>query len=75
MPITLQKIAIVLHETLRLLLCVEIVLIDVNEPCLFTCISWTLFCLDCTLVDDSAPPSKDVGNDFKVSFHCGDFLS
>ena len=69
MPIRLQKIAIVLYEALRLFLCIEVVLVDVNKPCLFTCVFWALVCLDCTLVDDGAPSSKDVGNDFVVSFH------
>ena len=69
MPIRLQKIVIVLHEALRLFLCIEVVLVDVNKPCLLACVSWTLVSLDCTLVDDGAPSSKDVGNDFVVSFH------
>ena len=74
MPIRLQKIAIVLYEALRLFLCIEVVLVDVNKPCLLACVSWTLVCLDCTLVDDCAPSSKNVGNDFIISIHSGDFL-
>lgn len=69
MPIILQKIAIVLYELKSFLLCVEVVLVYVNKPCLFTCVSRTFVCLDCTLVDDSASSPKDVGNDFVVSFH------
>ena len=74
MPIRLQEIAVVLHEALRLILCIEVVLVDVNKPCLLACVSWTLVCLDCNLVDDGAPSSKDVGNYFVVSIHCGDFF-
>lgn len=74
MPIRLQKIAVVLYELKCFLLCVEVVLVDVHEPGFFTCVSWPLICLDCTLIDDSAPSAKDVGNDFVVCIHCGDFL-
>ena len=69
MPITLQKIAIVLYELKCFLLCIKEVFVDVNKPCLFTCVFWTLICFDCTLVDYGAPSPKDVGNDFVVSFH------
>lgn len=74
MPIRLQKIAVVLYELKCFLLCVEVVLVDVNEPCLFTCVFWTLICLDCTLVDYGATSSENVGNDFIVSIHSGDFF-
>lgn len=69
MPIILQKIAIVLYELQCFLFCIKEVFVDVNEPCLFTCISRTLISLDCTLIYYGAPSSKDVGNDFVVSFH------
>ena len=74
MPIILQEIAVVLYELKCFLLCIKEVFVDVNEPCLFTCVFWTLVCLDCTLVDDCTPSSKNVGNDFIVSIHSGDFF-
>ena len=74
MPIRLQKIAIVLYELKCFLLCVEVVLVDVNKPCLFTCVFWTLISLDRTLIDYGAPSSENVGNDFVVSIHSGDFF-
>ena len=74
MPITLQEIAVVLYELKCFLLCIKEVFVDVHEPCFFTCVFWTLSCLDCTLVDYSAPSAKDVGNDFIVSIHSGDIF-